>query len=228
MKYKKGGGLTMANLTKKDERKSTEFKIGMCHGKTLSKDDTREYNIRNKLFQIGKLRLVKSRREQIDIRLVAYEMPTKEKSERASRANCVDLFGYDEEHKPYIIELKIKTNKDKMAERIFKEELDSYAEKFKKVRRKIKLAIQEAYFLEKFTFKGDVQKILLAPWEFYASRIAKGKWEDWHLIKEKMTEEKEFYACYYRKEPNPEKRKEHFKIHILKKSTLKKKKKKRV
>ena len=97
--------------------RTEDFKIGYVHGKVFAQKGDSEAQLRNELFLIGMLKVEITRKESIDIRLVAYEMPLQTGQ---SRGQCIDLLGYDQNKKPWIIEVKKKSSGEKI-DRIIKQ-----------------------------------------------------------------------------------------------------------
>ncbi len=137
------------------KKRTEDFRIGYIHGKIFAQNQESEAQLRNEIFLIGMLRL----EEQKNIKLVAYEMPLEAGQ---SRGMCIDLFGYDQYKKPWIIELK-KTESNETIEKI-KNQLNCYEKKFIDVEVKdgIEEEIQKRYHWEDFKFSEGVGKIILA------------------------------------------------------------------
>ena len=102
----------------------SDFKLGCIHGKLVPNVRSEEAWVRNQLYLIGSLVV-----EQANIKLVAYEMPL---SDSQARDSCIDLFGYDQNRKPWIIELK-KGNSTEHGENIMGQ-LTGYDQRFQTIR----------------------------------------------------------------------------------------------
>lgn len=150
------------------ETRSEDFKIGCFHGKLFAEDRGSEAQLRNELFLIGMLKVEITRRTSIDIRIVAYEMPLQTGQ---SRGNCIDLFGYDKDKRPWIIELKKKSSFDNIEK--IKKEINGYARSFQKIRGYVEKEIREKFHWNDFKFSEGTGKIILAGREFFQKRNLK-------------------------------------------------------
>ena len=141
------------------------FKIGCVHGKSSAQEKDSEAQLRNELYMIGMLKIEKSKKETINIRLVAYEMPLQTGQ---SRVCCIDLFGYDENKKPWIIELKTETSGEIIEKNI--EQIDGYGEMFEQTRDNVEREIQEKYHWKEFKFSQGIGKVILAGRIFFQNK----------------------------------------------------------
>ena len=149
-------------MEKKDcmgKRREENFKIGCVHGEIFPKGHgNREDRIRNYLFLVGTLIL-----KDKNIRLIAYEMPTKEK-----KGERIDLFGYDQNFEPHIIELKVDDTGDKIL-RIIKQ-ISGYAEDFLNLKLGIEKEIKDKYHFD-FKFSNNkINKVILAERDYYKDK----------------------------------------------------------
>lgn len=143
-----------------------------------------EARIRNGLFVAGTLKLMFSRRPT-DIRLVAYEMPLEVD---VKRGDCLDLFGYDAEHNPYIIEIKRGKSPDEIPDVI--KQINRYESKLIPLLGFIENEIKDKLFLREFKFSKQIKKIILAPAEYYT----KHEWKD--------HQKEDVLFCYIREDKN--------------------------
>lgn len=141
------------------------FRIGCVHGRATAKDRGSEAQLRNDLYQVGMLSIRFSREGSRDIRLVAYEMPL----EKASRGRCIDLFGYDQDRMPWIVELKKGSSSEKLEGII--EQIDDYASRFEATREYVEAEIRCRFHWPDFAFSPGVGKVILAEREFYKGRV---------------------------------------------------------
>ncbi|HQG93090.1 MAG TPA: hypothetical protein PLN27_15650 [Acidobacteriota bacterium] len=151
--------------------RQTGFRIGCFHGKLTAEKQDSEAQLRNELYLIGMLEIELSRKESIQIRLVAYEMPL---HAGKTRGRCIDLFGYDQDFKPWIIELKGQDSNESIPK--IAGQINGYAEHFVDIRESVRKEIQQKFHWKDFRFQGQAGKIILASREYWA-RQAKDK--DW-------------------------------------------------
>ena len=142
--------------------RTKDFKIGCFHGNVFAKARDSEAQLRNELFLIGMLKVKITRKEAIDIRLVAYEMPLETGQKRG---RCIDLLGYDQKKKPWIIELKEKRSSESI-DQILKQ-INDYEDMFQAIRKHVKDEIRQKYHWKKFKFSEGTGKIILAGREFF-------------------------------------------------------------
>ena len=142
--------------------RTEDFKIGCFHGKLVPEDSSIEATLRNELFLIGMLKMEITRAESKDIRLVAYEMPLETGQ---SRGRCIDLLGYDQDKKPWIIELKKKRSSDSIDQII--KQINDYEDMFQEIRDCVENEIRQKYHWHEFNFSEGTGKIILAGREFF-------------------------------------------------------------
>jgi hypothetical protein len=162
--------------------RNEKFRLFTMHG-VVQPPIGCEERIRNGLFMAGSLNLVLTRKGIRKIRLAAYEMPL---SKNTTSGNRVDLFGFDQEHNPYIIELKTGDAKDKIPEAI--EQINRYELMLNPILNDVEKAIKEQLFLEEFKLSSQVKKIILAPADYYTKH-------DWTPYKNEG-----ILFCYLRKD----------------------------
>jgi hypothetical protein len=142
-----------------------------------------EERIRNGLFMAGSLNLILGEDVTKKIRLAAYEMPLAKITTSGKR---IDLFGYDKDHNPYIIELKTGDANDEIPEVI--KQINRYESILNPILNDVEKAIKEQLFLDEFELTRDVKKIVLAPAKYYTKH-------DWKPHKNKGV-----LLCYLRKD----------------------------
>lgn len=145
--------------------RTEDFKIGCFHGKLVPEDRSIEATLRNELFLIGMLKMEITRAESKDIRLVAYEMPLETEQ---SRGRCIDLLGYDQNKKPWIIELKKKSSPDSI-DKIIKQ-INDYENMFQEIREYVEDEIRKRNHWNEFKFSEGTGKIILAGREFFKDK----------------------------------------------------------
>ena len=145
------------------------FRIGSVHGK-LNPGGRSEAKIRNDIFLIGFISVEVLKGINIPVRLVGYEMPTKKNNR--SRDECIDLFGYDNNHKPYIIEVKRPTAKDNINDVI--EQICRYEKQFINIYKDVESEIKIKYNWKNFRFSDGVGKIILSGRSFYMNKRKEG------------------------------------------------------
>ena len=121
-----------------------------------------EARIRNDLYLVGALKLIFSQKIHVDIRLIGYEVPLQSGK---PRGKCIDLFGYDAEHNPYIIEIKTGESKEKLPEVI--QQINGYESMLIPLLDDIEKEIKNKLFLAEFKLTRKVKKIILASREYY-------------------------------------------------------------
>ena len=156
MKEKYRGVMGNSSSRKKD------FKIGCFHGKFTPEDSSVEAILRNELFLVGMLKILVTRTESKNIRLVAYELPLQSGK---SRGECIDLFGYDQNLMPWIIELK-KSGSNESLNKIVNQ-INRYEDLFSPVREHVEREIQEKFHWKDFRFASETGKMILAHRAFY-------------------------------------------------------------
>ena len=149
-------------MIKNTSTRLEDFKIGCFHGKLSPEDGSIEAQIRNELYLIGMLKVALTRSESINIRLLAYELPLQTGKQRG---RCIDLFGYDQNKVPWIIELKKADSNEKLNQVI--EQILEYENLFRGVRNSIEHEIQRKYHWNEFRFSENTQKMILAHRKFF-------------------------------------------------------------
>ena len=150
------------------------FKLSCFHGKLNPDNLTSEAKLRNDLFLIGSLRLHITKNDVKYIRLIGYEIPLQT---GASRVNCLDLLGYDQNHTPYIIELKKDSSRESINEII--EQVNGYEYLFNDVSHYIAKEFKSKFHWDKFSFNSVPIKIILAHRTyFYKNPIDKKSIDD--------------------------------------------------
>jgi hypothetical protein len=154
------GGLMKKSKANVTVNRQKNYKIGTIHGKTLTENRACENEIRNQLYFIGELRLKWSKTTTTRIRLIGYETPLGH-----NRDNCIDLLGYDEEHNPYLIELKKQDTSDIFQDII--NQLGRYETDFKKILQRVSAEIADTFLFREFNLTDKIIKIALIPREYY-------------------------------------------------------------
>ena len=113
-------------------------------------------------YLAGTVQIEVSKNETIPIRIIGYEIPLEK---NAPRNQCIDLIGYDQNLKPYIIELKKPGNNEKIDKVIA--QIDRYGILFEKAKDSIENEIREKFFWEKFSFTPGIGKIILSSRDFF-------------------------------------------------------------
>ena len=141
------------------------FKLGCFHGKLNPENLKSEAKLRNDLYLIGSLKLNISRDNVKNIRLIGYEIPLKT---GASRVNCIDLLGYDKNHIPYIIELKIGSSSEPL-DKIIKQ-VNEYEKMFNDVKTYIEKEFTSKFHWSYFSFVSEPIKIILVHKDYYKNK----------------------------------------------------------
>lgn len=141
-----------------------QFRLFTTHG-VVRPSKGSEARIRNDLYMVGAIKLMHSRESHTVVRLIGYEVPLQSGK---LRGECIDLFGYDSEHNPYIIELKKESSTEKLQDVI--NQINDYALILDPLLPKIELEINDKLFLKDFELKRDIKKIILAPRDYYKSQ----------------------------------------------------------
>lgn len=128
-----------------------------------------EARIRNDLYLIGELQLNYSNSSKVKVRLVGYELPLQEVIKRGT---CIDLFGYDENYNPYIIELKKGTSTEKLPKVM--RQINDYEYQLIPLIGYIENEIRAKLHWDKFKLTSNIKKIILAPREYFNANPAKG------------------------------------------------------
>jgi len=138
------------------------FKLGCIHGRITAQKKDSEADIQRNVFLSQKLKIVKSRNEEIIIRLFGYEVPL----EKKTRGKCVDLIGYDKDHNLYLIELKKDDSKEQIDKVI--RQLNGYADDVEKIIEHIQEDFEKEFFYP-IKFKKII-KMIIAPKNFYTDK----------------------------------------------------------
>jgi hypothetical protein len=145
------------------QHRQSDFKIGQMHGR-IPTEDCREAQIRNHLYLAGILTIHHTHMRKTRIRLVGYEVPLWKRGNR--RDECIDLLGYDGDHRPWIIELKQADSNDKLSQVVA--QLDGYAEAFKMgIRDQIEREVRQRFLWPDFRFAAGLGKMILADRRFF-------------------------------------------------------------
>jgi len=142
-----------------------DFKIGCFHGTVNPDPSMEEAKIRNDLYLIGMLEIEWKKDKSTLIRLVAKEMPLQAGK---NRGECIDLFGYDQDHSPWIIELK-KSGTSENKEKI-EDQLHWYKLQFTRIQHYIEKEIRSNYHWKDFKFSGEPKLLALVEQEFYSKK----------------------------------------------------------
>ena len=154
---------------KSNTSRTKNFKIGCFHGKLTPENRSVEAILRNELFLVGMLKIQIARNESKDIRLVAYELPLQTGK---SRGECIDLFGYDQNKVPWIIELK-KSGSNERINKIV-DQINRYEVLFSSIKKHIEVEIREKYHWNDFEFADGTEKMILAHRSFYKNDTPEG------------------------------------------------------
>ena len=146
--------------------RTENFKLGCFHGKLNPDNLTSEAKLRNDLFLIGSLRLNITENDVKYIRLIGYEVPLKS---GASRVNCLDLLGYDQNHIPYIIELKKDSSTDSINKII--KQVNGYEHMFNDVSYFIEKEFKSKFHWDEFSFNSAPIKIILAHRTYFENKV---------------------------------------------------------
>ena len=149
-------------------QRQSHFRLLTMHGVVRPRAGS-EARLRNDLYLVGAVKLMYSRELQKDIRLIGYEVPLQTGQKRG---NCIDLFGYDADHNPYLIELKTGVSKDDLPKVL--QQITDYEKMLIPHLDSIENEIREKLFLADFKLTKDVKKIILASREYYD----KNPWKD--------------------------------------------------
>lgn len=145
-----------------------QFRLLTMHGVVRPRAGS-EARIRNDLYLVGAVKLMYSHVLHEDIRLIGYEVPLQSGQKRG---NCIDLFGYDAKHNPYIIELKVGASGDDLPKVI--RQITDYEKMLIQHLSSIETEIREKLFLDEFKLTRKVKKIILASREYYDKNPWKG------------------------------------------------------
>lgn len=147
-----------------NDYRTKHFKLGSIHGRSPT-DGCREALLRNYIFGAGNLVIVQRGNTRINIRIVGYEIPIW--SRGRNRDECIDLLGYDETFRPWIIELKKAASTEKLDE-VFTQ-VDRYFKAFEEgIREAVQTEIQQRFLWPQFSFKAEAAgKVILADRSFF-------------------------------------------------------------
>jgi len=148
--------------------RQNNFRLLTIHGKLNPQKDESEARLRNDLYLVGSLTLDYGTKGKINIRLVGYEVPL---TTGQSRGYCIDLFGYDKDYNPYIIELKTSVTRDTI-DKVIKQ-IDQYESLIKPILPCIESELMELLMIPSIKFTSNIQKIVLIPREFYQDKHIK-------------------------------------------------------
>ncbi|OIP31256.1 MAG: hypothetical protein COZ68_03830 [Deltaproteobacteria bacterium CG_4_8_14_3_um_filter_43_13] len=87
------------------------------------------------------------------------------------RNESIDLLGFDENQKPYIIELKKPTANDSIDKII--DQINSYADCFDTIRDNVQREVRERYLWKAFQFSKGIGKIILSSRSFFNGKQIK-------------------------------------------------------
>lgn len=145
-----------------NQTRKANFKLGEFHGKLNPTKSDCEAKLRNDIFLIGQIGLVFSLKTTTRVRIIAKEMPLQEK---INRGNCIDLFGIDKDWTPYIIELKLAENTEKLSDAV--KQVNKYCDLFGHAKDSIETEIKGKLFYKDFKFNGVPKKIILSEKEYF-------------------------------------------------------------
>ncbi|MBN2437345.1 MAG: hypothetical protein JXL20_01965 [Deltaproteobacteria bacterium] len=149
------------------------FRIGTVHGRLSAQKQDSEAQLRNELYLIGMLKIEMTQQTSTDIRLVAYEMPLEAGQPRGS---CIDLFGYDQDHNPWLIELKASDSNENMADIV--EQINRYARSFESIKAAVQAEVCARYHWNGFHFGKETHHMILAGREFWVRRSGTIQWPE--------------------------------------------------
>lgn len=143
--------------------RTENFKLGQVHG-VVPKESSREAQVRNYLYGVGNLISHKKSTDRLKIRLVGYEVPIWNRGNK--RDECIDLIGYDQNYKPWLIELKKAKSKESLDEALA--QISRYAEHFEEgIRGHVEREIGERFLWSAFRFSPGLGKMILADRKFF-------------------------------------------------------------
>jgi len=142
-------------------QRQNQFRLLTMHGVAQPAEGS-EARIRNDLYLVGAIKLIYSQKHHINVRLIGYEVPLQSGK---LRGECIDLFGYDAEHNPYIIELKTGVSKEDLPKVV--QQVNGYEKMLIPLLDDIENEIKDKLFLDEFVLKRSVRKIILASREYY-------------------------------------------------------------
>jgi len=146
--------------------RTSDFKLGSIHGRSPT-DRCREAQLRNHIFGTGNLIIDRGAKRETRIRIVGYEVPIWRRGK--SRDECIDLLGYDETFKPWIIELKRAKSSEKLLD-VF-EQVDRYVKAFDEgIKNEIQDEIRQRFLWQEFCFGSETGKMILADRSFFKNQ----------------------------------------------------------
>ena len=145
--------------------RTKNFKLCCFHGKLNPENLNSEAKLRNDLYLIGSMKLNITKNDIKTIRLIGYEVPLKS---GASRVNCIDLLGYDQNYSPYIIELKKSSSTESLSEII--NQVNNYETLFNNVKPYIEKEFRKNLHWKTFVFSDSLIKIILVDRDFYGKK----------------------------------------------------------
>ena len=148
------------------EYRTSDFKLGSVHGKSPT-GRCREAQLRNHIFGTGNLLIEGSKKLVTRIRIVGYEVPIWSRGK--SRDECIDLLGYDEAFKPWIIELKRAKSSEKLVD-VFAQ-VDRYVKAFDQgIKSAVQDEIRQRFLWQTFCFGSETSKMILADRTFFKNQ----------------------------------------------------------
>jgi len=143
-----------------------DFKIEQMHGKSPSKS-SREACIRNYIFGARSLLINQTKDNKIIIRIIGYEVPIYARGKK--RDECIDLVGFDESYRPWIIELKVGKSSELLDDVV--SQVNRYAKAFDEgIRGPVQDEVRARLLWPSFSFEGAVNRMILSDRSFFAGR----------------------------------------------------------
>jgi len=139
-----------------------DFKIGSFQGKLLPEDGTSEAKLRNDLYLVGMLCINFTRTENVNVRLIGYEIPLGYKGDR------LDLLGYDEDHNPYLVELKKDSTNEDLSQ--IMKQISRYELQFREIQEAIRDEFRLKFHWPEFEITEQVKKMILAHRDYYKDK----------------------------------------------------------
>jgi len=106
-----------------------------------------------------------TRTENVKVRLIGYEIPLGRRGDR------LDLLGYDEDHNPYLIELKKDSTNEDLSQ--IMKQVSRYELQFRDIKRAIRDEFREKFHWPEFEFTDQDKKMTLAHRELYKGKSPK-------------------------------------------------------
>lgn len=141
------------------------YKLGTFHGKVVPNPKSKEALLRNALYLVGNLKVSIPNDGVKEIRIIGYEIPLLNEK---PRTNCIDLLGYDQDHHPYIIELKKDDSSEKIEDII--DQVTEYEKQFALISREVEKQFRAIFHWSDFKFSYPAYKLIVAPKEFYTKK----------------------------------------------------------